>query len=187
MNRDQAWQLLNEWTKNPRLIGHALAVEAAMRQMARKYGHDEERWGVTGLLHDFDYEQHPTIPEHPLKGSEVLKAHGCPDDIREAILGHASLVPRATSMARSLYAVDELSGLVVATALVRPNRSIFEVDVDSVRKKMKDKRFAAGVNREDVVQGAEELGVPLDELIADVIEGLKSAAEALGLQGAPQG
>lgn len=183
MNRGAAWDLLNEWTKNPRLIGHALAVEAAMRYMARKHGADEEKWAVTGLLHDFDYERYPTVPEHPTKGSEVLQQLGYPDDVRHAILGHASLVPRESLMDKHLYAVDELSGMVVAVALVRPSKSIFEVDVDSVKKKMKDKRFAAGVNREDVVRGAEELNVSLDDLIGDVIAALKAEAEPLGLKG----
>lgn len=183
MNRAAAWDLLNEWTKNPRLINHALSVEASMRYMARKYGADEEKWAITGLLHDFDYERYPTLPDHPTKGSEVLKGLGYPDDVRHAILGHAGLAPRESLMDKALYAVDELSGMVVAVALVRPSKSVYEVDVDSVKKKMKDKRFAAGVNREDVVQGAEELGVPLDSLIADVIEALKAAAGPLGLAG----
>jgi len=191
MNRNEAWTLLNEYTTNPRLLNHALAVEACMRAYARKFGEDEETWGLIGLLHDFDYEQYPTIPDHPLQGERILAERGVSEGIRYAICSHADFLadqyPRKTTLHHVLYAVDELSGLVVATALVRPTKSIFDVDVEGVRKKMKDKRFAAGVNREEVVQGAEELGVDLNEHIGFVIEALKGAADALGLRGVPQG
>lgn len=187
MTREEAWNLLNEYTKNPRLINHALAVEACMRAYARKYGEDEELWGVIGLLHDFDYEQYPQLPDHPLQGERILAERGVPEQIRRTICSHVTEVndrfPRDTLAAKVLYSVDELTGMVIATALVRPTKSIFDVDVKAVKKKMKDKRFAAGVNREDVVKGAEELGVPLDEHIAFVIEALKGAADALELRG----
>lgn len=187
MNRDEAWQLLNEYVTNPRLIGHMLAVEACMRHMARKYGEDEETWGIIGLLHDFDYERWPEAPDHPLQGERILAERGVPEDIRYTICSHADYLqdryPRRSLRDRALYAVDELSGLVVATALVRPTKSIFDVDVKAVRKKMKDKRFAAGVDRDQVMKGAAELGVELDELIGDVIEALKGVADELGLRG----
>jgi len=187
VTREEAWELLNEYTKNPRLIHHALAVEACMRAYARKYGEDEETWGLIGLLHDFDYERWPDPPDHPLQGERILAARGVPEDIRYTICSHANYLqdryPRKSLRDKVLYAVDELSGLVIATALVRPNKSIFEVDVQAVKKKFKDKRFAAGVNREDVIRGAEELGVPLDEHIAFVIEALKEAADVLDLRG----
>ncbi|HXF52116.1 MAG TPA: HD domain-containing protein [Dehalococcoidia bacterium] len=185
MDRAAAWDLLCEYTKTDALRKHALAVEAIMRHFARKEGEDEERWGIVGLLHDFDYERWPTAEGHPFEGNKILKERGYPDDVCEAIMGHADYtgVPRTTRMAKVLYAVDELSGLVTATALVRPNKSIFEVEPASVRKKMKDKAFARSVNREDIVKGAEELGMPLDEVIAEVIEALKGVADAIGLRG----
>lgn len=190
MNRQEAWELVNEYTKNPRLVGHMLAVEACMRYYAAKYGEDVETWGMVGLLHDFDYERWPDPPDHPLQGERILAELGVPEDIRYTICSHADYLqdryPRTSLRDKVLYAVDELSGLVVATALVRPTRSIFEVDVAGVKKKMKDKRFAAGVNREDVVRGAAELGVDLDEHIGHVIEALKAAADDLGLRGTPQ-
>ncbi len=191
MNRQEAWELVNEYTKNPRLINHMLAVEACMRAYARKYGEDEETWGIIGLLHDFDYERWPDPPDHPLQGERILAERGVPEDIRYTICSHADYLqdryPRKSLRDRVLYAVDELSGLIVATALVRPTRSIFEVDVKAVRKKMKDKRFAAGVNREDVIKGAEELGVDLDEHIAFMIEALKAVADEIGLRGTYEG
>lgn len=187
MTRQEAWELLNEYTKNPRLVGHMLAVEACMRAYARHYGQDEHTWGLIGLLHDFDYERWPDPPEHPMKGEQILAERGVSEEIRYTICSHADYMqdryPRRSLVDRVLYAVDELSGLVVATALVRPSRSIFEVDADAVKKKFKDKRFAAGVNREDVVRGAAELGVDLDEHIGFVIEALKGAADELGLRG----
>lgn len=185
MDRAAAWDLLCEYTKTDALRKHALAVEAIMRHFARKEGEDEERWGIVGLLHDFDYERWPTVEGHPFEGNKILRERGYPDDVCEAIMGHADYtgVPRTTRMAKVLYAVDELSGLVTATALVRPNKSIFEVEPASVRKKIKDKAFARSVNRDDIVKGAQELGMPLDEVIAEVIEALKGVADAIGLRG----
>jgi putative nucleotidyltransferase with HDIG domain len=191
VNRDEAWALVTEYTTNPRLLNHMQSVEACMRAYARKAGEDEETWGLVGLLHDFDYERWPQVPDHPLQGERILAERGVPEDIRYTICSHADDLgeryPRKSLRDRVLYAVDELSGLVVATALVRPSKSIFEVDVNAVKKKFKDKRFAAGVNREDVIRGAEELGVPLDEHIAFVIEALKGAADELGLRGTYEG
>ena len=167
-----------------------LAVEAAMRAYAAKFGEDVELWGLAGLLHDFDYERfpndaHSATEEHPAEGVRVLRGLGYPEDVLEAILGHANYsgVPRVTRMAKALFAVDELTGLITATALVKPTRSLNDVDARSVRKKMKDKAFARGVNREDVTRGAEELGVDLDEHIAFVIEAMKGRAAELGLGG----
>jgi predicted hydrolase (HD superfamily) len=169
-----------------------LAVEAAMRAYATRFGEDQERWGLTGLVHDFDYERFPNAAhspteEHPAEGVRILRARGWPEDILEAILGHGDYtgVPRVTRLAKALYAVDELTGLVTATALVRPSRSVHEVDARSVRKKMKDKAFARGVNREDVIAGAADLGVDLDEHIDFVIGAMRGSAEALGLAGTP--
>jgi len=165
-----------------------LAVEAAMRAYAERMGEDPERWGLAGLVHDFDYERYPNAAhspteEHPAEGVRVLRARGWPEDILEAILGHAqySGVPRVTPMAKALFAVDELTGLITATALVKPSRSLADVDARGVRKKMKDKAFARGVSREDVIRGAEELGVDLDEHIEFVIVAMRGEAEALGL------
>jgi putative nucleotidyltransferase with HDIG domain len=191
VNRDEAWALVTEYTTNPRLLNHMQSVAACMRAYARKAGEDEETWGLVGLLHDFDYERWPQVPDHPLQGERILAERGVPEDIRYTICSHADDLsdryPRKSLRDRVLYAVDELSGLVVATALVRPSKSIFEVDVDAVKKKFKDKRFAAGVKREDVIRGAEELGVPLDEHMAFVIEALKGAADELGLRGTYEG
>ncbi|BAD39598.1 conserved hypothetical protein [Symbiobacterium thermophilum IAM 14863] len=187
VTREEAWQLVNEYVKSPRLINHLLAVEACMRYFARLYGEDEETWGLIGLLHDFDYERWPTIPDHPLQGERILAELGVPEDIRYTICSHADALadryPRRSLRDKVLYAVDELSGLVVATALVRPTKSIHDVDVQAVRKKMKDKRFAAGVSREDILRGVQDLGVDLDEHIGHVIRALQSAADALGLVG----
>jgi predicted hydrolase (HD superfamily) len=169
-----------------------LAVEAAMRAYADKHGEDAERWGLCGLLHDFDYERwpnaaHSATEEHPAAGVAILREKGYPDDILQAILGHATYcnVPRETPMARTLFAVDELTGLITATALVRPNKSLHEVDAKSVRKKMKDKAFARGVNRDDVLLGATEMGVELDDHIQFVIEAMRARADQLGLAGSP--
>ncbi|HYG58692.1 MAG TPA: HDIG domain-containing protein, partial [Symbiobacteriaceae bacterium] len=167
ITRSQAWEILTEFTTNPRLLNHAQAVEVCMRAYARKYGEDEEYWGIIGLLHDFDYERWPNIPDHPLQGERILAERGVSEDIRYTICSHANehvqgAYPRRRLVDHVLYAVDELSGMIIATALVRPTKSIFDVDAESVRKKMKDKRFAAGVNREDVIKGAEELGVDLN-------------------------
>ena len=186
MNRQQAWDILCEYTKTEPLRKHALAVEAAMRAYARRYAGDEETWGIVGLLHDFDFEMHPNPEEHPAKGAEILRRRGVPEDIVYAVLCHADHLglERRTPMDRAIYAVDELTGFVIAVALVRPNKSIGEVDVAAVRKKMKDKGFARAVNREDITKGAEQLGVALDEHIAFVIEALKPAAKDLGIAGA---
>lgn len=181
---------MQEFTASESLRKHMLAVEASMRAYARHFGEDEERWGLAGLIHDFDYERYPNAAhsptdEHPGEGVRLLRARGWPEDILQAVLGHAHYtgIPRETRMAKALFAVDELAGLITATALVRPSRSVHEVDAKSVRKKMKDKAFARGVSREDVVQGAEELGVELDAHIQFVIDALKAEADALGLAG----
>jgi putative nucleotidyltransferase with HDIG domain len=165
-----------------------LAVEAAMRAYARHFGEDEERWALAGLLHDFDYERWPNADrspteEHPSAGVKILRERGYPEEVLEAILGHAEYTgtPRTTRMAKTLFAVDELTGLITATALVKPSRSVHDVDAAGVRKKMKDKAFARGVSRDDVLRGAEELGVPLDEHIAFVIEAMRAESAALGL------
>ena len=185
-DRQTAWQLLCEYTKTEPLRKHALAVEAAMRAYARKLGGDEERWAIVGLLHDFDYEAHPNPDEHPLKGAEIMRQLGWPDEIIYAVMCHADYLglERKTPMDRAIYAVDELTGLIIAVALVRPNKSIQEVDVKAVRKKMKDKGFARAVNRDDIVKGAGQLGVDLDEHIAFVIEALRPVATELGIAGA---
>ena len=190
MTRDEAWALLCEHTTSDSLRKHGLAVEAAMRHFARKFGEDEEVWAVTGLLHDFDYERDPNAErhpdrEHPAEGVRHLRSLGVDDEICEAILGHGDYtgVPRTTPMAKALFAVDELTGLITATAYVKPTRSVHEVDAKGVRKRMKDKAFARGVSREDIVTGAAELGVDLDEHIAFVIAAMQGNAEALGLEG----
>ena len=182
MNREESWELLCEWTESDSLRKHMLAVEAAMRAYARKFGEDEEKWGITGLLHDMDYEKHPSPAEHPTVGVAELERRGYPEDIRRAILSHADYldVPRETLMEKTLYAVDELSGFVVACALVRPER-LEELKAKSVRKKMKQKSFAASVNREDITRGAEELGVDLNEHIDFVVAALQERADMLGL------
>jgi putative nucleotidyltransferase with HDIG domain len=186
MNRGDAWALLCEYTQTDGLRKHGLAVETVMRHFAKKHGGDEEVWGLTGLLHDFDYEKWPTAEGHPFEGNKILKERGYPDEVTTAIMGHAEYtgVPRETSMAKTLFAVDELTGFVTAVTLVRPNKSISEVEPRSVRKKMKDKAFARQVNRDDIINGAEQLGVELDEMIGEVIEALKQNADALGLGGA---
>ena len=183
MNREEAFALLKEYTKNENLIKHMLAVEAAMRAYARKYNEDEEKWGIVGLIHDFDYEMHPTAEEHPLKGSEILKERGYPEDVIYAIKAHADHTgcERKSLMDKALYAVDELAGFIVAVALVRPNKKLSEVEVKSVKKKLKDKSFAAKVNREDIQRGVEELGVPLDEHIETVLKAMQGISEELGL------
>jgi putative nucleotidyltransferase with HDIG domain len=191
-SRADALALMHEYTQSDSLRKHMLAVEAAMRAYAMKFGEDPERWGLTGLIHDFDYERFPNAEHsategHPAHGVRLLRDRGWPEDILQAILGHATYsgVPRETRMAKTLFAVDELTGLVTATALVRPSRSIHEVDARSVRKKMKDKAFARGVNRDDVQLGAQEMGVELDEHIQFVVDAMREAADALGLAGSP--
>lgn len=188
--RDTALAIVHEYTASDSLRKHMLSVEAAMRAYAEKFGEDVDRWGITGLVHDFDYERYPNnahspTEEHPAEGVRILRSRGFPEDILEAILGHANYsgVPRASLMAKTLYAVDELTGLVTATALVRPSRSVMEVEAKSVRKKMKDKAFARGVNRDDVINGAADLGVDLDEHIAFVIQAMQRDAASLGLAG----
>ena len=185
MDRQDAWDLLCEYTKGEGLRKHGLAVEAVMRHFARKHGEDEESWGIVGLLHDFDYEQHPSAAQHPSEGAPILRERGYPEEVVRAILSHADHtgVPRDTLMARALFAVDELTGFITAVALVRPNKSIHEVEPRSVRKKLKDKAFARSVNRDDIVKGAEELGVELPEHIAEVIEAMRPVAGELGLAG----
>lgn len=181
--REEAYALLREYTRSESLIKHALAVETVMRAFARHYGEDEESWGIAGLLHDFDYERYPNPPDHPLRGAEVLRARGYPEEIVRAILGHADYtgVPRETLLAKVLYAVDELTGFIIACALVRPSRSLDDLSVASVRKKLKDKAFARGVDRALVFRGAEELRMDLDELIARIISALRPVGEHLGL------
>ena len=182
LDREGSWKLLREWTESDSLRKHMLAVEAAMRAYARRFGEDEEKWGITGLLHDMDYEKHPTPDEHPMVGVRELERRGYPEDVLEAIKGHADYldVPRETLMAKTLYAVDELSGFVTACALVRPEK-LEGLKAKSVKKKMKQKSFAAAVNREDIVRGAEELGVDLDEHIDFVVAALREESDSLGL------
>ena len=186
MNREEAWALMCGWTEGDSLRKHMLAVEAAMRAYARRFGEDEEKWGVTGLLHDMDYEKHPTPDEHPMVGVRELERRGYPDDVLHAIKGHADYldVPRDTQMSKTLYAVDELSGFIVACALMRPE-GLENMKAKSVRKKMKQKSFAAAVNRDDIVRGAEELGVDLNEHIEFVAGALREHSDELGL--APRG
>ena len=187
-SREQALALVHEWTRSESLRKHMLAVEAAMRAYAAKFGEDPERWGLTGLVHDFDYERFPNAErapdrEHPAEGVRHLRALGYPDDVCEAVLGHGEYtgVPRTTPMARALFAVDELTGLITAAALIKPSRRVADVDVATVRKRMKDKAFARGVSRDDVVRGAAELGVPFDEHVSVVLVAMQDEAEALGL------
>ena len=189
-SRADTLTLMHEYTASESLRKHMLAVEGAMRAYARKFGEDEERWGITGLIHDFDYEKFPNnahspTDEHPAEGVRVLKSKGYPDDILQAILGHAHYTntPRESRMAKTLFAVDELTGLITATALVRPSKSVHEVEAKSVRKKMKDKAFARGVSRDDVINGAAELGVDLDEHINFVIAAMQARSADLGLAG----
>ena len=183
MQRQQSFNLLFEYTKSDSLRKHALAVEAAMRAYAKKLGEDEEKWGTAGLLHDFDYEKFPQFPDHPTKGSEILKEKGYSDEIRTTILSHVPQmnVPRDTPMAKTLFACDELCGFILACAVIRPNK-IMDLEASSVKKKLKDKAFARAVSREDISKGAEELGVNFDEHIKFVIEALKGIAPDLGLQ-----
>ncbi len=183
MDRPTAWELLCEYTKNENLRKHALAVEACVRAYARKFGADEKKWGVVGLIHDFDYEIYPNAPDHPLKGSEILKEKGVPEDERRAILGHAEYtgVPRDTPLAKTLFACDELVGFITACSLVRPDR-IASLEAKSVKKRMKDKAFARSVSREDITRGAEELGVTLDDHITFCIDAMRAIAGQLGLE-----
>jgi putative nucleotidyltransferase with HDIG domain len=183
--REAAWCLLTEFTQSESLKKHALAVEACMRAYARKFGGDEETWGVTGLLHDFDYERWPSLEDHPYRGNEILAERGWSEEIRRAILSHAeySGVTRETPMEKVLFACDELAGFITACTLVKPSKSLAEVEAKSVRKKMKDKAFARSVNRDDIVNGAADLGVELEEHIAFCIEAMRGIAGELGLEG----
>ena len=183
--REDAINLLHEYTKTDSLRRHALGVEQAMRKMAEKYHGDPDEWGITGLMHDFDYEMYPTVDEHPYKGNKILKSKGYPDSITQAIMGHATYtgIERETDMAKSLFAVDELTGFIFAVTYVRPSKSIFEVKPRSVKKKLKQKSFAASVIREDIFQSVEELNLDLTEHIQFVIDGLSEKAEELGLKG----
>jgi putative nucleotidyltransferase with HDIG domain len=184
-SREDAWCLLTEFTQSESLRKHALAVEACMRAYAPKFAGDDALWGLVGLLHDFDYEQYPSREDHPYKGNEILKERGWSDEIRRAIMSHAeySGVSRDSAMEKALFACDELAGFITACALVKPGKSLAEVEAKSVRKKMKDKAFARSVNRDDIVNGAADLGVELEEHIAFCIEAMKAIAEKLGLDG----
>jgi predicted hydrolase (HD superfamily) len=184
-NRDAAWTLLTEWTISESLRKHALAVEAAVRGYARRFGEDPDAWGIVALLHDFDYERFPTPADHPFRGCEELKRRGYPEWVTRAILSHAqySGVPRESLLEKSLFACDEMAGFVSAAALVRPSKSVLDLEASSVIKRMKDKAFARAVSREDLRRGAEELGLPLDVHATNVIESLREQADALGLRG----
>jgi putative nucleotidyltransferase with HDIG domain len=188
--REDAWQLVTEFTQNPNLIKHMFAVEAAMKAYARRFGEDEGLWTTVGLVHDFDYEQNPdlSIEGHPVVGSKILRERGWPEEIIRAVLSHASEytgVPRETTMEKTLWAVDELTGLITAVALVRPSKSIHDVKLKSVRKKWKDKAFAAAVNRQEIEEAAADLGVELWEHVGVVLEAMKGIADELGLAGEP--
>jgi putative nucleotidyltransferase with HDIG domain len=185
LNRDQAWNILCEYTKSDGLRKHALAVETCVTAYARKLGEDEAKWSVTALLHDFDWEIHPTLEEHPQKGEAILTERGVDEEIRRAILSHASHtgVPRVSTLEHTLFACDELAGFITAISYVKPNRSVFEVDVQSVKKKMKDKAFARSVNRQDIIDGAQEIGLPLEEHIDFCVKAMQAKAEELGLKG----
>jgi len=187
ISRKDAWNLLCEFTGSDSLRKHGLAVEAAMRAYARVFGGEEELWGIVGLIHDFDYEQHPTPEEHPMVGARILEERGWPAEIIRAVRSHAQYlkVPRQSKLEQALFAVDELTGLIVAVALVRPSRDIRDVNIGSVTRKWKDRRFAAGVNRDDIEEGAADLGVPLKEHIGVVLEAMQAAAQELGLAGKP--
>ncbi len=190
--REEAWNLVCEWIQSPNLRKHALAVEAAMRAYARRFGEDEELWGITGLVHDMDYERHPDMDDeeagHPRTELRLFREWGWPEELIEAVAGHAPFmgVPRRTLLAKALFAVDELTGLIIAVALVRPDKDIRSVKIKSIKKKWKDKRFAAGVNRADIELGAQELGIDLWEHVGIVLEAMQGIAEDLGLAGNAQ-
>ncbi len=185
MTREEALTLVREFVKNENLVRHMLAVEAAMRFYARQWGEDEELWGIVGLLHDFDWEIHPSLEQHPQDGVPILREHGVPEPVIQSIQSHADHtgVPRATRMEHALFACDEVTGLITAVALVRPSRSLSDLTVSSVRKKWKDHAFAAGVNRSDIEKGAQELGLDLWQHVGNVIEAMRSIASDLGLAG----
>ena len=187
MTREDAWTLLTEFTLSESLRKHALAVEACLRAYARKFDGDEEKWGIVGLIHDFDYEKYPSLEDHPYRGNEILTERGWPDDIKTAIMSHADYtgVPRTNNLEKTLFACDELAGFITAASLVRPDKSIHTLEPKSVRKRMKDKAFARTVNRDDIVNGAAALGVDLDEHIAFCIAAMRGIAKELGLEGNP--
>jgi len=187
MDRPSAFALLREYTKNENLIKHALAVEACVRAYARKFGEDEETWGLVALLHDFDYDLYPTPQEHPYIGNKILEDRGYPEFFRRAIMSHADYtgVTRETPLEKTLFACDEVAGFLTACSLVKPGKSIFEVEAPSVKKKLKDKAFARSVSREDITKGAAELGVDLEEHIAFCIQAMRAVADDLGLRGNP--
>lgn len=183
--REDAWALLTEWVESPSLRRHCLSVETAMRAYAGKYGQPEEAWGLVGLIHDFDFERHPTLDEHPFVGARVLTEQGYPEWVVNAVLSHSDdpAYPRNSDLEKALFAVDELTGFVAAVALVRPSKAVADVTPSSVKKKMKDKRFAEAVKREDLVAGAAELGIPFEEHVEFVIRAMAGNAVALGLAG----
>jgi putative nucleotidyltransferase with HDIG domain len=187
LTREQAWNILCEFTKSEGLRKHALAVETCVVAYAAKLGQDQQAWSVTALLHDFDWEIHPQLPDHPIKGEPILAERGVDEETRRAILSHANHagVPRVSPLEKTLYACDELAGFITAISYVKPHRSVFEVDVTSVKKKMKDKAFARSVNRQEIIDGAGELGVPLDEHIDFCVKAMQARAEELGLKGSP--
>ncbi len=185
LTRDAAWALLTDFTQNENLQKHALAVEAAVRGYARLWGEDEEAWGVTALVHDFDYERYPDLADHPFKGAEILRERGYPEWLVRAVLSHADHtgVTRESRLEHALFACDEMAGFVTAAALIRPSRSLLDLEAKSVVKRMKEKAFARAVNRDDLRRGAEEIGVPLDAHVANVIAFMREQADALGLRG----
>src|SRR5215212_7584031 len=185
IDREQAWRIVCEFTKSEGLRKHALAVEACVRAYAAKFGEDEGKWSITALLHDFDWEIHPEAPDHPMKGEPILAERGVPEEIRRAILSHASYsgVPRESLLEKSLFACDELAGFITAISYVKPSKSVFEVDAHSVRKKMKDKAFARSVSRQDILDGAQALGIDLDEHITFCVKAMQARAGELGLEG----
>jgi putative nucleotidyltransferase with HDIG domain len=185
LSREKAWALLTEFTQNENLQKHALAVEAAVRGYARRFGEDETAWGVTALLHDFDYDRYPDLGDHPFKGAEILRERGYPEWLIRAVLSHADHtgVARETRLEHTLFACDEMAGFVTAAALIRPSKSLLDLEAKSVVKRMKEKAFARAVNRDDLRRGAEEIGVPLEEHVANVIGFMRAEADALGLRG----
>jgi predicted hydrolase (HD superfamily) len=185
MNREDAWRLLNEYTRSDSLLKHAMGVEAAVRGYATTFGEDESEWGIVGLLHDFDYERWPTPEDHPFRGCEILRELGYPEWVTRAILSHAdySGVPRVSRLEKTLWGCDEMAGFVTAASLVRPSKSVLDLEPSSVMKRMKDKAFARAVKRDDLRKGAEDLGLPLEEHIGNVITFMREHADALGLRG----
>lgn len=185
MDRDDALKIVRDYVKNENLIRHMLAVEAAMRFYASKFGEDQDTWGITGILHDFDWEIHPTLEQHPLAGASILRERGVPEEIVRAVLSHADHtgIPRQTRMEKGLYACDEITGLITAVALVRPSRSLSDLEASSVKKKWKDRAFAAGANREEIAKAAQEFDVDLWEHVSNVIMAMRTIASDLGLAG----